>query len=207
MAAETTARVACDHHHPGDAYHRPPGVYPDQHFVVPGEPARTFVPRTVVPHSSPCWPLQMSSWILFLLFSLVPPALLAFIPSHPLETAPFSMLLQSFNLCLASTVISITSLLNFSLAATLAVTLGIPLSCSRVSSRFSGTSSSLFSQPSRVTVYVAYWLLAWGWLLLPREVESAVWNWEVLGVWFAPFVCIVYAPLVMQAGLVGLSLS
>ncbi|KAN0076921.1 Gaa1-like, GPI transamidase component domain containing protein [Tylopilus felleus] len=149
----------------------------------------------------------MSSWILFLLFSLVPPALLAFIPSHPLETAPFSMLLQSFNLCLASTVISITSLLNFSLAATLAVTLGIPLSCSRVSSRSSGTSSSLFSQPSRVTVYVAYWLLAWGWLLLPREVESAVWNWEVLGVWFAPFVSIVYAPLVMQAGLVGLSLS
>ena len=117
------------------------------------------------------------------------------------------MLLQSFNLCLASTVISITSLLNFSLAATLAVTLGIPLICSRVVSRPSGTSTSVFSRPSALTVHAAYRLLAWGWLLLPQEVGIAVWNWEVLGVWFAPFICIVYAPLVMQAVLVGLSQS
>ncbi|KAH0827034.1 Gaa1-like protein [Lanmaoa asiatica] len=156
------------------------------------------------------WFLQnqaVSSWILLLVFSLVPQALLAFIPSQPPETAPFSMLLQSFNLCLASTVISITSLLNFSLAATLAVTLGIPLICSCVSSRPSRTSASLPSKLSRLAAYATYWLLAWGWLLLPKEVERAVWNWEVLGVWFAPFVCIVYAPLVMQAGLVGLSRS
>ncbi|KAG8217869.1 Gaa1-like protein [Butyriboletus roseoflavus] len=154
------------------------------------------------------WFLQnqtVSSWILLLTFSPVSQALLAFIPSHPPETAPFSMLLQSFNLCLASTVISITSLLNFSLAATLAVTLGVPLICSRVSSRPSQTPTSHFNLFRRLAVYTEYWLLAWGWLLLPKEVERAVWNWEVLGVWFAPFVCIVYAPLVMQAGLVGLS--
>jgi len=141
------------------------------------------------------------------MFSLVSPVLLAFTPPHPPETAPFTMLLQSFNLCLASTIISITSLLNFSLAATLAVTLGVPLICSRIASRPSRTSTSLFSKPSRLVVYAVYWLLASGWLLLPQEVERAVWNWEVLGVWFAPFVCIVYAPLVMQAGLVGLSQS
>ena len=117
------------------------------------------------------------------------------------------MLLQSFNLCLASTVISITSLLNFSLAATLAVTLGIPLICSRVLSRLSQTSTPLFSKYSRLVVYAAYWMHAWGWLLLRNQVERAVWNWQVLGVWFAPFVCIVYAPLVMQAGLVELSQS
>ena len=117
------------------------------------------------------------------------------------------MLLQSFNLCLTSTVISITSLLNFSLAATLAVTLGVPLICSRVLSQSSQTSTSLLTQPFRLAVYFVYWLLGWGWLLLPQEVERAVWNWQVLGVWFAPFVCIVYAPLVMQAGLVGLSQS
>ncbi|KAI9570458.1 Gaa1-like protein [Boletus coccyginus] len=149
----------------------------------------------------------LSSWALFLTFSLVPPVLLAFIPPHPPETAPFAMLLQSFNLCLASTVISITSLLNFSLAATLALTLGVPLICSRIASLPSRTSTSFFSKPSRLVVYAAYWLLASGWLLLPQEVEKAVWNWEVLGVWFAPFVCIVYAPLVMQAGLVALSQS
>ena len=207
MAIETQARVTCDCHHPRDAYHRPSGIRHDQYFMVSPEPSRTFVLYILVPRSSSYWPLQISSWILILAFSLVPKALLAFIPSQPLETAPFSMLLQPFNLCLASTVISITSLLNFSLAATLAVTLGIPLICSRVSSRPSRTSISLFNKPSRLAVYAAYWLLAWGWLLLPQEVERAVWNWEVLGVWFAPFVCIVYAPLVMQAGLVELSQS
>ncbi|KAF8557306.1 Gaa1-domain-containing protein [Imleria badia] len=142
----------------------------------------------------------LSSLILFLALDFVSLALLAFISSHPHppETAPLSMLLQSFNLCLASTVISITSLLNFSLAATLAVTLGIPLLCSRGS-----PSTSLVSQPSWSVVYS---VLAWGWLFLSQEVETAVWNWEVLGVWFAPFVCIVYAPLVMQASLVSRSL-
>jgi len=137
-------------------------------------------------------------------FSIVPPAILACIPSHPPETAPFSMLLQSFNLCLASIVISTTSLLNFSLAATLAVTLGVPLICSRVvASRLSRTATSPVSEPLRLVIYTAYWQLAWGWLYLSEEVEKAMWNWQVLGVWFAPFVCIVYAPLVMQAGLVA----
>ncbi|KAF8447520.1 Gaa1-like protein [Boletus edulis BED1] len=147
----------------------------------------------------------VASWILLIALGLVPQALLTIIPSHPPETAPFSLLLQSFNLCLASTVISITSLLNFSLAATLAVTLGIPLICSHVFFRPSQTSTSHFNKPCQLAVHAAYWVLTWGWLLLPQEVEKAVWNWEVLGVWFAPFVCIVYAPLLMQAGLVGLS--
>ncbi|KAF9218285.1 hypothetical protein BS17DRAFT_811744, partial [Gyrodon lividus] len=66
------------------------------------------------------WFLQhstTSSSILFVALSLLPVLMLKLIPSHPREAAPFPMLLQSFNLCLASTVISITSLLNFSLAA------------------------------------------------------------------------------------------
>lgn len=206
MATETKARVTCDCHHPWDAYYRSIGIRHNQNFMVLPESNRTFTLRILVPCSSPRGFLQVSSWVLLLALSPVPQALLAFIPSHPPETAPFSMLLQSFNLCLASTVISITSLLNFSLAATLAVTLGIPLIYSRIS-RPSRTSTSLLGKFSRLAVYAAYWLLAWSWLLLPREVERAVWNWEVFGVWFAPFVCIVYAPLVMQAGLVGLCRS
>ena len=87
------------------------------------------------------------------------------------------------------------SLLNFSLAAMLALTMGVPLA---TSSRSSSTATSLLR-------YAGYCVLAWGWLvLLPTEVESAIWNWEILGVWFAPFICIVYAPLVMQAGIVCL---
>lgn len=50
--------------------------------------------------------------------------------------------------------------------------------------------------------YTCYIALAFGWLLLNDEVTSALWKWEVLGVWVAPFVCIVYAPLLLQAGLV-----
>ncbi|KAF9246149.1 Gaa1-like protein [Melanogaster broomeanus] len=149
-----------------------------------------------------------SSSILFVVLSLLPAVLITLAPSHPPEAAPISMLLQSFNLCLASTVISITSLLNFSLAAMLAITLGIPLLRSRISSPQQTPFQPLQSPsrtPARLVAYAAYSMLAWGWLLfLPSEVEKAVWNWEVLGVWFAPFVCIVYAPLVLQAGLVRL---
>lgn len=85
--------------------------------------------------------------------------------------------------------ISITSLLNFSLAATLAVVLGVPL---------------IFSGPGKLRHIKAasYCVLGTGWLLLLREeVHQALWNWEVLGVWFAPFVCIVYVPLVVQAAI------
>lgn len=106
--------------------------------------------------------------------------------------APLYLLLKSLNLCLASTVISITSVLNFSLAATLAVLLGLP---------------TILSSPSpviaiRIAKYGVYCFLGLGWLLIRRdELLQAVYNWEVLGVWFAPFVCMVYTPLVLQAGI------
>jgi GPI-anchor transamidase subunit GAA1 len=105
--------------------------------------------------------------------------------------APVAGVLKVVNMCLASVVISATSLINFSLAATLAVLLGIPLSVSRpLGIRYGGLAS------------VAYMLLALGWLWWPEEVSKAIWSWQVLGVWSAPFVCCVYAPLVLQASLV-----
>lgn len=101
------------------------------------------------------------------------------------------MILKSFNLCLASTVISITSVLNFSLAASLAILLGTP---------------TIAAGPSRHTwaKYALYITLGLGWLFSEREVQQALWNWEVLGVWFAPFVCMVYYPLVLQAGIASI---
>ncbi|KAI6118846.1 Gaa1-like protein [Pisolithus croceorrhizus] len=137
----------------------------------------------------------VTSLILFIAlttFPLIPTILLDQTPG----VAPFRLLLKSFNLCLASIVISITSLLNFSLAAMLSITLAVPLmySCSR--------SSSL--PIVSLAKYAACSFLAWGWLFLLDEVKQAIWNWEVLGIWFAPFICIVYGPLVTQAGVVAL---
>jgi GPI-anchor transamidase subunit GAA1 len=96
-------------------------------------------------------------------------------------------------MCLASTLISVTSVLNFSLAALLAITLGIPLSLS----------SPSCSLPARVAKCTLYTMLAFGWLVLEEEVKQAVWDWQVLGVWFAPLVCLIYVPFLLQAGIVS----
>ncbi|EPQ58341.1 Gaa1-domain-containing protein, partial [Gloeophyllum trabeum ATCC 11539] len=103
--------------------------------------------------------------------------------------------LKSINLCIASTVISVTSVLNFSLAAISAVLLGVPLTLA----------SSSPELGVRIATYLAYALLGFGWMVfLQEEVRKAMWNWDVLGIWFAPFVCLVYAPLALQGGLVCL---
>jgi glycosylphosphatidylinositol transamidase len=105
------------------------------------------------------------------------------------DRAALSSLLKAFNLCLASTVITVVSLLNFSLAALLAVLLAVPLS-------ISGRSASTASTAARAALYV---MLATGWVLAKADVLAALRNWELYGAWFAPFVCAVYVPLVMQA--------
>ncbi|KZT68147.1 Gaa1-like protein [Daedalea quercina L-15889] len=109
--------------------------------------------------------------------------------------APLSVMLKSLNLCLTSTVISILSMLNFSLAAVIAFLAGVPLCYASYS-----TNVAL-----RVLRYVVHIFLAFGWIVLLRgEVLKAISNWELLGVWFAPFVCVVYAPLVLQSAVVCL---
>ncbi|KAJ7709700.1 Gaa1-domain-containing protein [Mycena rosella] len=109
-------------------------------------------------------------------------------------TAPASQLLKALNLCFASTVISITTVVNFSLAMSLAILLGIPLSISSPSR----------SLPLRLGSFALYSGLGLGWIFAREELQKAIWDWEILGVWFAPFVCVVYLPLVLQAGLVCL---
>lgn len=104
-----------------------------------------------------------------------------------------TVILKSLNLCLASTVISILSVLNFSLAAVMALAVGVPL--------YSASSST--STGIRFLRYAVHNILAFGWIVLLRgEVVQAIANWELLRVWSAPFVCIVYAPLVLQSALV-----
>jgi glycosylphosphatidylinositol transamidase len=48
-----------------------------------------------------------------------------------------------------------------------------------------------------------YTTLAFGWLTLEGEVKQGIWDWQVLGVWFSPLVCLVYVPFVLQAGIVS----
>lgn len=112
---------------------------------------------------------------------------------NSVQTAPLYMPLKAINMCLASTLISVSSVLNFSLAALLAVTLGVPLS-------FASASDSL---PSRGIKCAFYATLALGWLAFDGEVEQAIWDWQVLGVWFSPLVCLIYVPFVLQAGIVS----
>ncbi|VDC06625.1 unnamed protein product [Peniophora sp. CBMAI 1063] len=113
---------------------------------------------------------------------------------QPVGTPRTHLILKAITLCLASTLISVTSVLNFSLAAFLAVALGIPLSLATPSS------SPLLS----LIKYAVYLVPSLGWLYFSDVVKEALWNWEVLGVWFAPFVAIVYTPLMLQAGMLCL---
>src|SRR4051812_9616951 len=108
------------------------------------------------------------------------------------KTAPMHMVLKALNLCFTSTVISIITILNFSLAASMTVLLGLPLVAS----------SSSSSLPLRLLKYSGYACLGLGWLLFAQqEMVDSIWNWQVLSVWFAPFICIVYLPLVLQSGI------
>jgi hypothetical protein len=115
------------------------------------------------------------------------------LPNRSVQAAPLHTLLKAVNMCLASTLISVSSVLNFSLAALLAVTLGIPLS-------LASPSNSLLTRGIKCTLYTA---LAFGWLAFDTEVKQGVWDWQVLGAWFAPLVCLVYVPFVLQAGIVS----
>jgi len=114
-------------------------------------------------------------------------------PGRAVQTAPLHTLLKAVNMCLASTLISVSSVLNFSLAALLAVTLGIPLTVA-------SPSNSLLARGVKCGLYST---LAFGWLAFDAEVKQGIWDWQVLGAWFSPLVCLVYVPFVLQAGIVS----
>ncbi|KAI9508310.1 Gaa1-domain-containing protein [Russula earlei] len=127
-------------------------------------------------------------WVVLMLAPWKSPSL-----DSSVSTAPLHTLLKAINMCLASTLISVSSVLNFSLAALLAVTLGVPLS----------SASPSDSLPERGIKCALYTTLAFGWLAFHGEVKQGIWDWEVLGVWFSPLVCLVYVPLVLQAGIIS----
>lgn len=114
-------------------------------------------------------------------------------PGRTAQTAPLHTLLKAINMCLASTLISVSSVLNFSLAALLAVTLGLPLTVA-------SPSNSLLARGVKCGLYST---LAFGWLVWDAEVQRGIWDWQILGGWFSPLFCLVYIPFVLQAGIVS----
>ncbi|KAK0210867.1 Gaa1-like protein [Desarmillaria ectypa] len=141
--------------------------------------------------------LFFRSWICpvaVMVMTAILPIYTMFIPTASPSDASLCVVLKALNLCFASTVISITAVLNFSFAASMAILLGIPLSISPASSR---------RTKPKIVYYIAYAFFGLGWLVLcPEGVRKAVWEWETLGVWFGPFLSIVITPLVLQAGVV-----
>jgi glycosylphosphatidylinositol transamidase len=138
-------------------------------------------------------PTQLGlAWLCALV--LLAPRFIDKLDSNTTKTAPIWMLLRSFNLCFASAVISATSVLNFSLAAVLAFLFGVPLS-------FSGPTDDALTS---VTLRLAYLLLAIFWFTPAWNVmDQAMWDWEFLGGYFAPFICLIYVPIVWQAVIVS----
>lgn len=117
--------------------------------------------------------------------------------AKPPQTAA---LLKAFNLCWAGMIIAVTAVVNFSLSATTAVLLGVSLSIvpstrpTPIAKLFAvGLLAALTPQGmiailSRLVGYDS--ILHWA--------RSAVWDYEVVGCYFVPFVWVVYLPLVLQ---------
>lgn len=148
--------------------------------------------------------------LISLLIFGVPIILSSFIA--PSASSQISKTLQALNLSFASTIISITTVLNFSLAALLCALLGLPLALgsSAAPTRSSPSSSGY---PLKYPVYTLYALLGYGFLtlgllyspnLVVQAIQGGVRDWEAFGVWFVPLFCGVYVPLVVQAGVVVL---
>lgn len=107
-------------------------------------------------------------------------------------SAPISTVLKAFNLFVASTFISVTSLLNFWLAALLCIVLGLPL-----------TFLSASVSDGYVMKNVKSFLLVECALILYTCAvsSSTLWDWSILGVWFAPLISIVSVPILLQAAI------
>ncbi|CAE6449086.1 unnamed protein product [Rhizoctonia solani] len=122
-------------------------------------------------------------------------------PSPSEKTAPLSIILKSFTLCLGGTVTALLSLLNFSLAATTVFLLGAPLSylppvnSSKLRS-FGACCLLVLLTPPLVGLGFGYLN---GQAELVRVFRTTIWEWKVLGVWTLPFAMTVYLPLVWQA--------
>ena len=117
--------------------------------------------------------------------------------AKPPQTAA---LLKAFNLCWAGMIIAVTAVVNFSLSAATAVLLGISLSV--VPSTRPNSLVKLFAIGFLVAL-TPQGMMALLSLIIDQNsllywVRSVIWDYEVVGSYFVPFVWMVYFPLVLQ---------
>lgn len=105
-------------------------------------------------------------------------------PAAPGNNAPVHFILHSFTLLFCGMVISITAVLNFALAASLGAILAMPLVC--IGPRSHRMAKLLLLVPA-APFFVG-----------PGILETVIREWYILGGWFVPFSCLVYAPIVLQ---------
>ncbi|KAI5115135.1 hypothetical protein M0805_008455 [Coniferiporia weirii] len=114
--------------------------------------------------------------------------------SHASPTAaPLSTVLKALNLCIASTAVTVMSLLNFSLAALLCVILVLPLML-----LMANPTDSRYARDVKHTLLVTHAMFVLSYFVN----STSLWDWSVLGVWFAPFISLVCVPLLLQAAVV-----
>ena len=117
--------------------------------------------------------------------------------AKPPQTAA---LLKAFNLCWAGMIIAVTAVVNFSLSAVTAVLLGISLSV--VPSTRPNSLVKLLAVGFLVALtpqgMMALFSGIIGYSSLVHWAQSAIWDYEVVGSYFVPFVWMVYFPLVLQ---------
>ena len=117
--------------------------------------------------------------------------------AKPPQTAA---LLKAFNLCWAGMIIAVTAVVNFSLSAATAVLLGISLSIVPSTRRHSAVKLLAVGLLVALTPQGIMALLSYiiGYDALLHWARSAIWDYEVVGSYFVPFVWVVYLPLVLQ---------
>jgi len=117
--------------------------------------------------------------------------------AKPPQTAA---LLKAFNLCWAGMIIAVTAVVNFSLSAATAMLLGISLSV--VPSTRSDPLVKLFAVGCLVALtpqgMMALLSRIIGFNSVLHWARSVIWDYEVVGSYFVPFVWMVYLPLVLQ---------
>ncbi|KAG9038965.1 Glycosyl phosphatidyl inositol protein transamidase complex subunit [Tulasnella sp. JGI-2019a] len=121
-------------------------------------------------------------------------------PTAVPRRAPIYLILKAFNLYITSIVISITSVLNFSLAASLAIQFGVPLALTKPRSTLGYLMMISLTPMGLLALACRTYGVGETLSLFSRT----IWEWEVLGVWFLPFACTVYLPLALQAAIVCL---
>lgn len=138
---------------------------------------------------------------------MVPIAIAYLVARTDLDAKRVQPVLSSLTLCITGTVVCVVSVLNFSLAAVLALAFGFALPF-KARQHYTGLASKLLhyslislTTPTGIATITSF---VFGWEVVHGFIVQVVWNWNALRVWTLPFISCVYLPLILQAGVAAL---